>query len=72
MSDLVERLRAFTEKRYDWLATNREATAIAMMDEAADEIARLRKVLETIAGAATDKLQALQAKAALENIGPRT
>lgn len=31
---------------------------------------RLRATLEIIAGSATDKLQAMRAKAALDNIGP--
>lgn len=33
------------------------------------EIARLRAALELIAGSASDKLQAMHAKAALDNIG---
>ena len=37
----------------------------------AEENAQLRRVLEIIAGEATDGLKRLQAKAALANIGPR-
>jgi hypothetical protein len=44
----------------------------AVADDAADEILRLRAALELIAGTAADKLQALQARAALDNIGPET
>lgn len=40
-----------------------------LFGEAADEIERLRKALEVIAGSATDKLQATQARGALPNIG---
>ncbi len=43
---------------------------LEMRREAADEIERLRATLELIAGSATDKLQAMHAKAALDNIGP--
>ena len=49
---------------------------LELLDRAADEIARLqsenkrmRLTLEIIAGRASDKLQAAQAKAALDNIG---
>lgn len=43
----------------------------ALLNEAADEIARLRTVLELIAGSSADRLQALQARAALDNIGAK-
>lgn len=45
-----------------------EAVANRLLAEKDDEIARLRAVLEIIAGS-SDKLQALQARAALDNIG---
>lgn len=41
----------------------------AEIEDLKDRIARLRAALELIAGS-PDKLQALQAKAALDNIGP--
>jgi hypothetical protein len=39
--------------------------------EAEAEIVRLRAALELIAGSASDKLQAMQARCALDNIGPK-
>lgn len=39
-------------------------------EELSDEINRLRSVLEIIAEQSTDKLKAIQAKGALDNIGP--
>ena len=39
------------------------------LEETDDTVARYRAALETIAGASQDKLQAMQAKAALTNIG---
>lgn len=38
--------------------------------ELSDEVNRLRLVLEIIAEKSTDKLKAIQAKAALANVGP--
>jgi hypothetical protein len=40
------------------------------LEAAADHINRLRAALELIAGSTTDKLQRMQAAAALDNIGP--
>jgi hypothetical protein len=44
--------------------------AKARIEALENEVDRLRGTLELIAGAASDKLQVLQAKAALANIGP--
>ena len=46
-----------------------ESNTAAEIEDLKDRIARLRAALELIAGS-PDKLQALQAKAALDNIGP--
>lgn len=47
----------------------RGGSLVAQLSEAHAEIRRLRTALETIAGSASDKLQAAQAKGALANIG---
>lgn len=62
MSQLVQDLRDAYNVRdlADW----------QLLADAADEIERLREALTIIAGSA-DRLQALQAAAALDNIGAR-
>jgi len=66
--DLVERLR-FDATRCEVQFSKGVASNI---EEAAAEIERLRAALELIAGSATDKLQAMQARNALDNIGPKS
>lgn len=68
MIDLVERLR-FDATRCEVQFSKGVASNI---EEAAAEIERLRAALELIAGSATDKLQAMQARNALDNIGPKS
>lgn len=55
-----------THKTYDERETERLKAEIERLTA---ENERMRRVLETIAGGATDRLQALQARAALSNIG---
>ena len=70
MNDLVKRLRGMAnDPNVDFCAPtlNEAADRIEALE---NEVDRLRGTLELIAGAAADKLQVLQAKAALANIGP--
>lgn len=63
MTELVSKLRI--EARRD---PEIQHSGHSILSAAADEIERLRAALELIAGSASDKLQALQAKSALDNI----
>jgi hypothetical protein len=67
IAELVE-LRAEVERLRTQCGGNCRYWEGRWRDEKADN-ARLRAVLELIAGTATDKLQAIQARSALTNIG---